>query len=160
MTSPDGITWTARASAVANAWQSVTFGNGLFLAVSNSGTANQRVMISPDGIIWQLRTIGEQNWRSVTFNNGLFVAVATSGNIRVMTSPDALGWYIPSIGSGNFSTNNWQSVVRGTFAGQNMTVAVANTGSDTNRVMYSNTGTTIWVETTSNSCGQTAHNMI
>jgi hypothetical protein len=45
MTSPDGITWTSRTSAAANFWTSVTYGNGLFVAVSNSGTGN-RVMTS------------------------------------------------------------------------------------------------------------------
>jgi hypothetical protein len=43
MTSPDGITWTARTSAADNAWLSVTYGNGLFVAVAISGTGN-RVM--------------------------------------------------------------------------------------------------------------------
>ena len=40
-----GIDWTIRASAVDNSWLSVTYGNGLFVAVSNSGTGN-RVMTS------------------------------------------------------------------------------------------------------------------
>jgi hypothetical protein len=45
MTSPDGITWTARTSAADNNWIGVTFGNGLFVAVAWSGTGN-RVMTS------------------------------------------------------------------------------------------------------------------
>ena len=45
MTSPDGITWTARTSAADNGWYGVTYGDGLFVAVSNSGTSN-RVMTS------------------------------------------------------------------------------------------------------------------
>ena len=36
MTSPDGITWTARSAAEANNWNSVTYGNGLFVAVSSN----------------------------------------------------------------------------------------------------------------------------
>ena len=43
MTSPDGITWTARVTEV-NYWYGVTYGNGLFVAVSSSGT--NRVMTS------------------------------------------------------------------------------------------------------------------
>ena len=46
MTSPDGITWTSRTSAVNNAWSSVAYGNGLWVAVSLDGTGN-RVMTSP-----------------------------------------------------------------------------------------------------------------
>ena len=40
-----GITWTSRTSAADNAWNSVTYGNGLFVAVSTTGTGN-RVMTS------------------------------------------------------------------------------------------------------------------
>jgi hypothetical protein len=45
MTSPDGITWTARTSAADNQWHSVTWSPeaGLFVAVAYSGTGN-RVM--------------------------------------------------------------------------------------------------------------------
>ena len=38
MTSPDGITWTARAAAEANTWVSVAYGNGLWVAVAADGT--------------------------------------------------------------------------------------------------------------------------
>jgi uncharacterized phage protein gp47/JayE len=51
----DGITWTVRTSAADLFWNSITYGNGLFVAVSSSGTGN-RVMTSPDGINWTSRT--------------------------------------------------------------------------------------------------------
>jgi len=55
--------------------------------VSNSGTGN-RVMTSPDGINWTIRSSAADNdWRSVCYGNGLFVAVSTTGTgNRVMTS--------------------------------------------------------------------------
>ena len=75
----DGITWTSRTSAVDNDWVSITFGNGLFVAVSDTGTGNQ-VMTSPDGITWTSRiSAAENTWISVTYGNGLFVAVSVSG---------------------------------------------------------------------------------
>ena len=40
-----GIDWTSRTSAADNDWYSVTYGNGLFVAVAGSGTGN-RVMTS------------------------------------------------------------------------------------------------------------------
>ena len=40
MTSPNGITWTFRASAADNLWYSVAYGNGTFVAVANGGTGN------------------------------------------------------------------------------------------------------------------------
>ena len=88
MTSPDGINWTLRNVPVANYWRSVTFANGLFVAVSSSGTDN-RVMTSPDGITWTSRTAavgGEE----ITYGGGQFVAVGAAG--AVMTSPDGITW--------------------------------------------------------------------
>jgi hypothetical protein len=45
MTSPDGITWTARTSPTDNIWRSVAYENGVFVAVSYTGTGD-RVMTS------------------------------------------------------------------------------------------------------------------
>ncbi len=88
MTSPDGITWTSRPVPAANAWWSVTYGGGLFVAVAIDGFGN-RVMTSPDGENWTSRTSAADNgWTGVAYNNGTFVAVAWSGaGNRVMTSP-------------------------------------------------------------------------
>ncbi|MDC1474504.1 hypothetical protein N8350_02710, partial [Candidatus Nanopelagicales bacterium] len=59
MTSPDGITWTSRTATAANYWRSVTYGEGLFVAVASSGA--DRVMTSPDGITWTSRTAAAAN---------------------------------------------------------------------------------------------------
>ncbi|MCW3119951.1 MAG: C-terminal target protein, partial [Chitinophagaceae bacterium] len=74
-------------SSADNNWYGVTYGNGLFVAVASSGTGN-RVMTSPDGIVWTIRSSAADNtWTSVTYANGLFVAVANSGTgNRAMTS--------------------------------------------------------------------------
>jgi hypothetical protein len=65
-----GSTWTSQTSAANNQWQSVTYGNGLFVAVSSTGTDN-RVMTSPDGINWTSRTSAASiSWISVTYGNG------------------------------------------------------------------------------------------
>jgi len=50
------LSWTAQTPPSGN-WTSVTYGNGLFVAV---GTG---VMTSPDGINWTARTVaGTNNW--------------------------------------------------------------------------------------------------
>lgn len=53
MTSPDGITWTARTAAVAASWSEVIYdlSTALYIAVERFG----RIMTSPDGITWTLR---------------------------------------------------------------------------------------------------------
>ena len=124
-----GVTWTGQTSAADNGWYSVTFGNGLFVAVANSGTGN-RVMTSPDGIVWTSRTSAADNaWFSVAYGNGLFVAVAITGTgNKVMTSPDGIAWTIRA----SAADNAWISVA---YA-NGMFVAVAYTGTG-NRVMTS-----------------------
>src|SRR5690606_31434354 len=91
MTSPDGINWTAHASANdAAVWNSVTYGNGKFVAVASNGDA----MSSSDGETWVYHDTGLDNaWNGVTYGNGKFVAVAISGTgNRVMTSEDGATW--------------------------------------------------------------------
>jgi hypothetical protein len=152
-TSPDSLiatavpgSWTSRTSAADNLWNSVTYGNGLFVAVASTGT-NNRVMTSPDGEEWTIRTSAANNeWRSVTY--GMintdpaeptqrvpgFVAVASTGtNNRVMTSPDGITWTIGA----SAADNNWRSVTYG----NGLFVAVASSGIG-DRVMTSPDGIT------------------
>ena len=87
--------WTPRQATEANEWQSVTYGNGLFVAVSGDGT--NRVMTSHDGINWTARqAAGNGSWQSVTYGNGLFVAVSQWGSHAIMTSPDGITWTVRS----------------------------------------------------------------
>ena len=111
-TSPDGITWTARTAAAANAWSAITFGNGLFVAVASSGSGN-RVMTSPDGITWTARTSAANNsWDGISYGNGKFVAVAISGTgNRIMTSSDGITWTLPTYPAGG--ETNYYSVAYG-----------------------------------------------
>ncbi|MFZ4456954.1 MAG: T9SS type A sorting domain-containing protein [Bacteroidales bacterium] len=127
-------TWVSRNSAADNQWQNVTYGNGLFVAVSNSGAGN-RVMTSPDGINWTSRTSAADNqWIGITFGKGLFVAISNSGSgNRVMTSPDGINW----ISRTSAADNLWKSVTYG----DGLFVAVATSGSG-NRVMTSTDGIT------------------
>ena len=77
-------------------WKSVTYGNGLFVAVcsmdfeyNTCGT----LMTSSDGVTWTSRTSATSSeWESVTYGNGLFVAVDGSSNAAMMVSPDGMNW--------------------------------------------------------------------
>ena len=96
MTSPDGINWTSRTSAVDNQWRDITWSPelGIFVAVAESGTGN-RVMTSPDGINWASNEVPSRSWESVIWSPelGLFAAVSDSGTgDRVMTSVSSFSY--------------------------------------------------------------------
>ena len=127
-----GIDWVVRNAAADNEWLSVTYNEGIFVAVAQNGTGT-RVMTSPDGIDWTIRTSAADNlWRSVTYGNGQFVAVGSGGTgNRVMTSPDGIDWTIRT----SAADNTWRSVTYG----NGLFVAVASSGTG-NRVMTSPDG--------------------
>jgi hypothetical protein len=107
----------------------VTYGNGLFVAVSSATNTNQ-VMTSPDGINWTVQTSAAANsWRSVTYGNGLFVAVSANGTNRVMTSPDGINWTEISV-----VTNVWTAITYG----NGLFVAVA--AASSNQIITSTDG--------------------
>ncbi|MBI5100744.1 MAG: hypothetical protein HZB33_02745 [Nitrospirae bacterium] len=87
MTSPDGISWTVRASGTARSLNGVAFGNNGFVLVGESGT----ILTSPDGISWTVRASGTAaSLYGVTFGGDIFVAVGDNGTI--LTSPDGVAW--------------------------------------------------------------------
>lgn len=144
ITSPDGITWTARTTPSTYALWGITYGNGMFVAgaLSNSPAGN-RILTSTDGITWTPRatpaTADASNWVSLTYGNGRFVALASTGTVgvsRAMYSDDGITW---NFGSGA-PENNWG----GLTYGNGRFVAVAASG--TNRSMYSTDGIT-WTPT-------------
>jgi chromosome segregation ATPase len=107
-------TWTARTTppsianpSISNNWASVVWSPelSLFVAVAVSGTLD-RVMTSPDGIVWTTQTTNNNNWTDVCWSPelGIFVAVANAGSLdRVMTSPDGITW--TTTPTGIFLTN-------------------------------------------------------
>ena len=136
-----GVVWTTRTSAASNSWNSVTWGDDTFVAVSSDGTGN-RVMTSPDGINWTTRTSAANNqWQSVTWGGPAgqkgFVAVSSPGT--VMTSPDGITWTTRTAAV----NNSWKSVTWG----DDTYVAVSITGTN-NRVMTSPDGIN-WTSRTS-----------
>jgi len=78
MTSPDGITWTARTSGFgANSIYKVSFGNGLWVAVGANGT----ITTSTDGITWTARTanMSSNDIYDAQYANSIWVAVGAGG---------------------------------------------------------------------------------
>jgi hypothetical protein len=94
-TSPDGINWTARASAPAAptgyAQQGPAFGNGIWV-VPSRGTAN--VITSPDGVTWTQQTgalPANTDWFNCAFGAGLFIATGRNTGATAL-STDGINW--------------------------------------------------------------------
>ena len=147
--SEDGINWRrpqdASLGSIGGGWTSVTWGGNKFVAVrSGTGTAAQRVMTSPDGVVWTYRTAtSTNNWTSVAYGGVgaiSFVAVAADGVVasQIMTSPDGITWTARTSPSANI----WKSVVWGIGSGGGTWVAVSNNGLISNQAMTSPDGIT------------------
>jgi len=130
--SANGTSWVAATTVPTGTWNSVIYGNGIFVAVSSTDT--DRVMTSSDGITWTVAAgTSVQNsdtWSSITYGNSLFVAVAKDG--KAMYSSNGTSWTLA--GTVPEATNTWNSI---TF-GNGIFVAVASSG--THRVMTSTDG--------------------
>lgn len=115
-----GALWTSRSAPSDRQWSSVTYGKGLFVAVSNSDSSGN-VMTSPDGVVWTKRDAPTGNWNKVTFGNGLFVAVGSGPTNYIMTSPDGINWTARTSSSIGvhvdviYANNIFVCIVRGTL---------------------------------------------
>ncbi len=95
-TSPDGATWTLRASGTTNDLKSVACGNNQYDVVGLNGT----ILSSSDGATWTNRTSGTTNglW-NLTYANSQFIAVGDSGTIA--SSADGIAWTSQTSGTTN-----------------------------------------------------------
>ena len=142
MTSPDGINWTSRTSTSDLGWTSVCWaaeapnglgGTGLFVAVAQTGTSTEKVMTSPDGIVWTARTTPDNQWHSVCWSKELSLFVAVSNTGEVMTSSDGVIWTLRTAAV----NSDWRAVCWAPELGLFVAVASSGTG---NRVMTSPNG--------------------
>ena len=92
MTSDDnGQNWSYQRAAQDYKWVSVTYGDGVWVAVSENGAGNQ-VMTSPDGITWTSRnSTSNSEWASVSYGveadgTKRWVAVSQQTSHSSMTS--------------------------------------------------------------------------
>ena len=90
-----------------NSWNSVAYGNGIFVAV---GAKGYYTTSSNEGTTWatpkQLSITGDFN--SVIFANGRFVALGSNGNVAVSTDNGG-AWKV----SKPFNTEYWRGVAYG-----------------------------------------------
>jgi len=86
MTSPDGITWQSRTSSADNTWMGVTYYDGLYVAVSTTGTGD-RVMTS------EYATGSFPVATDCIFFDGYFVVtVLNSGKIQISGLYNGTSW--------------------------------------------------------------------
>jgi hypothetical protein len=92
-TSTDGVTWIERPTA-SRAWKSVTYGNGLFVAVGD-----HTIDTSPDGVAWTRRTpYLYAQLQGIAYGNGMFVTTGIWTDDRgtsyqcVQSSRDGVSW--------------------------------------------------------------------
>jgi hypothetical protein len=90
LTSPDGITWTTRASGTSVELLAITFGTGQFVATGYAGT----ILISADGVGWTSQASGTTQYLSgVAYDPEGFVAVGSAGTVLTSsTSSGAVTW--------------------------------------------------------------------
>jgi hypothetical protein len=97
--SDDGVAWTTQSGppgtpqqaghpSLMGEWMGITYGHGLFAAVSSVGT----VVTSTNGISWERRFWRPQDdFTSITYGGGRFIAV-DAGEGDVMMSVDGTHW--------------------------------------------------------------------
>lgn len=145
ISSADGQTWgNAGIVFSSNALNSITYGNGLFVAVGMNGA----VQTSPDGSTWTIRTSPAYHWRSVTYSPTLdrFVAVAQGGaGGRAMYSDDGINWTDVAL-PGAAPNGHWYGVAWSADDSRFVAVGWTTTGVTT-PAMFSSDGTS-WTTVT------------
>jgi len=97
-TSPDGATWAS--ASIANPISKLAFGNGIFVAVSASGSVSTTAATSVNGTNWVYQTTPFAQANTLAFGKGVFVA---ANNSQTMTSVDGTNWVqvtTPTTGNG------------------------------------------------------------
>lgn len=149
MTSPDGETWTLRASADdSQTWVEIAWAPslGLFAAVAH-GAGTQKVMTSPDGITWTLRTTPTGGYNCLVWAEELGYFVALS-NAEVSTSPDGIVWTAYSLPE----TRTWSGIAWAPELPMFVTVCPTAPVVGQHRVMSSPDGVTWTVRTEAIEC--------
>jgi hypothetical protein len=134
MTSTDGTSWSP-ATGEAHYWNSVTYGNGTFVAV---GVGN--VMTSTDGVTWTTPTYPSSGtWDDVIYGNGLFVAIGE------IIGPDTDSYSMVSTNGTTWQNGGFTGLSYGGAAGitygNDLFVVVSNDSGNNNvRIAYSGDG--------------------
>jgi uncharacterized delta-60 repeat protein len=98
LTSPDGATWTSRASGTSAWLVGVAFAAGQFVIVGERGT----LLTSDDGVAWIARASGTtERLNGVAFGNERWLAVGEKG--AALVSRDGRTWSVVASGPASWS---------------------------------------------------------
>jgi hypothetical protein len=116
LTSLDGVSWATQSSGVFAELRSVTYGNGIYIAVEGRqdelwNYIGGRTIRSQDGISWTEGSTDFWDLRGVTFGNGVFVTV---GSTCTHYSEHVCLREIPRIFT-SMDGENWNQRLEGTF---------------------------------------------
>jgi len=120
-TSSNGISWQIHTlpSSTNRSWQSIAYGNGIFIAVGdNLANGTNIIFISSDGINWTQQAMPvSSRWMAVAYGNGTFVAIAEGTGIAAASSdgitwnqstlPNNSQWFSITYGRGMFVAASW-----------------------------------------------------
>jgi hypothetical protein len=130
MTSADGFTWTSRVSASDSVWNSVIYGDGLFVAVNDAAGLNQ---IMTSGVIGlSARTAAAANAETARVAEAARVAAANAEAARKAKEQRELTEIlalIPSIGELTLSLGETTKSLYSTKCVKGKTVKYVNKGS-------------------------------
>ncbi len=125
--SSNGINWSNRSNATNSAF-AVTYGNNIFVAIGQNGTARK----SSDGITWTISTSATTaGMYGITYGNGIFVAVGNTGAVQYTSN--GTSWTLGT----SATSANLASVAYGN--GTFVSVAKVN-----NVIQYSTDGAATW----------------
>lgn len=93
LTSPDGINWTLRPSALpALQWSGIVYGNGIYMAFSVVTSVNS-IATSSDGINWTSRSLPTAaGIYTVTYGGGRWIATQNSSSTYYYSTDNGANW--------------------------------------------------------------------
>lgn len=154
ITSPDGVTWTARASALAGGTllSNVAWNGALFVCVS----ANNLIQTSPDGINWTARVTalgGTPELQKPAWNGTVWLigSNVTGAGPHFLTSPDGITWTARSYPTG--VTGNHKNPVWAPLLSGGLFVSQAATGGGIDWFFYTSPDGITWTQRTAMTTG-------
>lgn len=88
--STDGISWTAYLFPLNLGWRSLTYANGIWVAVGTTSSTNSSVYSTDDGLSFTSKTTPSGAYISVNSGNGKFVAVVIGTTTNAIMTWDYL----------------------------------------------------------------------